>query len=109
MNARAHERAVHFPGLNALRFIGALAVFLFHVEQGKQSAGFPSILDIPHLNLVWWSLGDLGVRFFFVLSGFLITFLLLREYQSTGKMGVRRFYIRRALRIWPVYFLLVFL
>jgi peptidoglycan/LPS O-acetylase OafA/YrhL len=109
MNARAHGGAVHFPGLNALRFIAALFVFLFHVEQGKQFAGLPNIFDTPYLGPAWYRFGELGVRFFFVLSGFLITFLLLREYRQTGKVDVGRFYIRRALRIWPVYFLLVFL
>ncbi len=51
--------------------------------------------------------GDLGVSFFFVLSGFLITYLLLEEKENTGQIDIRNFYIRRVLRIWPVYFLVV--
>lgn len=51
--------------------------------------------------------GDLGVSFFFVLSGFLITYLLLEEKENTGKIDVKNFYIRRILRIWPVYFLVI--
>lgn len=48
--------------------------------------------------------GNLGVRFFFVISGFLITYLLLREQEARGRISLRHFYIRRALRILPVYF-----
>jgi peptidoglycan/LPS O-acetylase OafA/YrhL len=48
--------------------------------------------------------GNLGVHFFFVISGFLITHLLLQEYHQTGGISLRRFYIRRALRIMPVYY-----
>ena len=47
--------------------------------------------------------GSLGVRFFFVISGFLITYLLLKERVQTGMISIRRFYARRALRILPVY------
>ncbi len=46
---------------------------------------------------------------FFVLSGFLITYLLMTEIQKTGTVSVRMFYIRRILRIWPIYYLLLFL
>jgi peptidoglycan/LPS O-acetylase OafA/YrhL len=51
--------------------------------------------------------GRLAVTFFFVLSGFLITYLLLREHETTGQVAVGRFYFRRVLRIWPLYYLLV--
>lgn len=49
--------------------------------------------------------GNLGVRFFFVISGFLITYLLLKEHGQAGALSVRNFYTRRALRILPVYFM----
>ncbi len=51
--------------------------------------------------------GPLGVIFFFVLSGFLITYLLFRERERTKGISVRHFYIRRFLRIWPLYYFLV--
>lgn len=56
----------------------------------------------PVLRLV--NRGHLGVDLFFVLSGFLIASLLLKEHQSTGAIGLRSFYLRRALRILPAYF-----
>lgn len=52
--------------------------------------------------------GELGVNFFFVLSGFLITYLLLSERQLTGRIAIGAFYMRRLLRIWPLYFVMVF-
>jgi len=59
-----------------------------------------------------WSLrglGRLGVLIFFVLSGFLITYLLLCEYEENGFISVKKFYIRRVLRIWPLYFFSIIL
>jgi peptidoglycan/LPS O-acetylase OafA/YrhL len=47
--------------------------------------------------------GNLGVRFFFVISGFLITYLLIKEHERNGRVSLRKFFIRRALRILPVY------
>jgi len=49
----------------------------------------------------------MGVTMFFVLSGFLITWLLLREHSLSGRIALRDFYIRRMLRIWPAYFALI--
>src|ERR1051325_6786630 len=54
-------------------------------------------------------LGGLGVYFFFVLSGFLITYLLMSEKHRTGTVAVGKFYIRRILRIWPLYYLVILL
>ena len=48
--------------------------------------------------------GNLGVRIFFVLSGFLITLLLLRESDKNGRVSLCNFYVRRVFRIFPVYF-----
>jgi peptidoglycan/LPS O-acetylase OafA/YrhL len=48
--------------------------------------------------------GFLGVDMFFVLSGFLIVTLLLREQSTVGKISLRKFYARRALQIFPVYY-----
>lgn len=63
----------------------------------------------PNVDRVIYN-GPLGVRVFFVISGFLITYLLLAEEAATGAISLQNFYIRRTLRIWPVYFtFLIFL
>jgi peptidoglycan/LPS O-acetylase OafA/YrhL len=54
-------------------------------------------------------LGGLGVYFFFVLSGFLITYLLLAEKEKYGTISIKQFYARRILRIWPLYYLILIL
>ena len=49
-------------------------------------------------------LGEWGVHIFFAISGFLITTLLFRERERAGEISIRDFYIRRSLRIWPLYY-----
>lgn len=97
--------SVYFPGLNGLRFFAALAVIITHVELLKGQVGLPNSWHDPLLHI----LGGLGVYFFFVLSGFLITYLLLVEKKETGTISVRQFYLRRIFRIWPLYYLIVLL
>ena len=92
-----------FPGLNGLRFFAAMAVACSHVELLKQYHGLPNSYDHPAV----YELGRLAVTLFFVLSGYLITWLLLNERQRTNAIDVRAFYMRRILRIWPLYFLVV--
>lgn len=94
-----------FPGLNGLRFLAALAVIVHHIEQIKFVQGFPSLWNL----FIVMGAGEVGVSFFFVLSGFLITYLLSEELRTSGKISIKDFYARRALRIWPVYYLLTFL
>jgi len=97
---------VHFPGLNGLRFVAAFMVILHHIEQVKLLSGFESLWLHEFWGRCFVRLGELGVSFFFVLSGFLITYLLVNEQHHTMTIRLKDFYIRRALRIWPVYFLL---
>jgi peptidoglycan/LPS O-acetylase OafA/YrhL len=101
--AKAHLRRVRvmthceylanprFPALDGLRAIAAVLVLVHHF-------GGPR-----------WAIlsGWIGVYLFFVLSGFLITTLALREEQAHGRLSFRSFYIRRVFRIMPVYFLLL--
>ncbi|MBS1655131.1 MAG: acyltransferase, partial [Bacteroidetes bacterium] len=93
---------VYFPNLNGLRAIGALIVMIGHIEFLKRFWHVPSYdwFPIP---------GKIGVTLFFALSGFLITSLLLQELKQTKKVSLRKFYIRRILRIWPLYYTIVFL
>lgn len=94
---------IYFPNLNGLRIIAAFLVVIHHVEQFKKIFKLPNNFENPAINLF----GKIGVILFFVLSGFLITFLLLREKEQTKTISVVDFYKRRILRIWPLYFLII--
>lgn len=96
-----------FPNLNGVRFIAALLVIVHHVEQMKYMFHLESSLwqKSPFIEVI----GKLGVVLFFVLSGFLITYLLLKEKDVMGKVDVKSFYIRRMLRIWPLYYVILIL
>jgi peptidoglycan/LPS O-acetylase OafA/YrhL len=86
-----------FPGLDGLRTILAILVVCSHIEDFK--VYFPSF---PKLGIPSY-LGTVSVQCFFVLSGFLITYLLLQEQDKTGRINIRQFYGKRILRIWPLY------
>ncbi len=100
-------RRIYFPNLDGLRFLAFFAVFLFHSFYTAE----PAILGNGTYQWVrgLTRSGDLGVNFFFVLSGFLITYLLLSERELTGRIAIGAFYVRRILRIWPLYFVVVLL
>ena len=89
-HARASEPTLgRIRGLNGIRVLSVLAIIAFHSD------------------LSWIPGGYYGVDAFFVLSGFLITALLLQEWFATGTIGLRRFWGRRARRLLPALFLLV--
>lgn len=94
----------HRPELDVLRFSAFLLVFLHHVLP-HESASYPGIpIGIAQVLAGVGRAGALGVDLFFALSAYLITELLLQERRATGRMDVRAFYLRRILRIWPLYF-----
>lgn len=99
------SNTVYFPNLNGVRFIAAFSVLIHHIEQVKEVFKVPNFYD----NHLIKNMGKLGVDLFFVLSGFLITYLLLHERGRFGHINTRNFYVRRILRIWPLYFLIVIL
>jgi peptidoglycan/LPS O-acetylase OafA/YrhL len=94
---------VYFPGLNGLRFLAALLVIVSHVEEMKRHFGYANYRSVPAIQ----HMGGAAVTFFFVLSGFLITYLLLEEKRKTGTVSLPTFYLKRLLRIWPLYYLVV--
>jgi peptidoglycan/LPS O-acetylase OafA/YrhL len=106
--AIAHApRRFYQPELDGLRFYAFLAVFAYHTLP-QQPAFYRSWhLPLPSLWAAVPRSGASGVDLFFALSAFLITALLLRERQQTGGISLRLFYIRRILRIWPLYFLVL--
>ena len=94
----AHARfrgARYFGSLDGLRAISVLAVVWHHTVGHDKT--------LPY----FFSNGDEGVTLFFAISGFLITTLLLRERDTAGSINLRAFYIRRALRIFPLYYAVV--
>jgi peptidoglycan/LPS O-acetylase OafA/YrhL len=96
----------YLPQLDGLRFIAFMLVFWYH--QPPALMQFPVIAVrtlLVRVNMFGW----MGVDLFFCLSAFLITSLLLRELGATGDISLRKFYIRRSLRIWPLYFLMLLL
>jgi peptidoglycan/LPS O-acetylase OafA/YrhL len=96
---------VFFPNLEGLRFFAFFVVFINHATGSLGYTNTSVNYSFIRTNYLWS--GDLGVSFFFVLSGFLITYLLLKEKELSGKINIKNFYFRRALRIWPLYFLIV--
>ncbi len=92
----------YFNGLNSLRFFAAFFVLIHHLEQIRFKYGMFNLKEYALFNN-----GGLAVSFFFVLSGFLISYRLIVEKKKIGTIHIRKFYIRRILRIWPLYFLLV--
>lgn len=96
---------VYFKNLNALRFFAALIVLLYHIGPLKKAYGADGYFG----REIFAVDSKVGVLLFFVLSGFLISYLLLQEIKLTGTIDVRAFYIRRILRIWPLYFLIIIL
>jgi len=91
------------PELDVLRFFAFLFVFITH--RNDLAPIDPAAYPFYHaLSMT----GVYGVPVFFLLSAFLITELLQRERAATGEISVKAFYIRRMLRIWPLYFLIFF-
>jgi peptidoglycan/LPS O-acetylase OafA/YrhL len=90
----AGEARIYYPELDGLRFFAFLLVFIHHAPA----------LGPPPLGLLK-DIGWIGVDLFFALSAFLFVQILAAEYRKTGTISVPKFYIRRGLRIWPLYFL----
>lgn len=86
----------YLKGLHGIRALAALLVMFGHIY----NATLPPGEEFSSIN-------SYGVTVFFALSGFLITYLLLQENKQTGHIDVIKFYMRRVLRIWPLYFVFV--
>ena len=124
------EERVYFPGLDGLRALAIAMVYLFHdteldllwcltswvsVPLAMLADPLLAMLGLPEISLrvqaaltrPFRANGWVGVQVFFALSGFLITTLLLRERERFVRVDLRAFWVRRALRIWPLYYLIV--
>jgi peptidoglycan/LPS O-acetylase OafA/YrhL len=87
----AKQAKFYIPSLDGIRAIAFLIVFLSHAGFGKY---------VP---------GGFGVTIFFFLSGYLITTMLRREHERSNRIDFKKFYMRRVLRIWPPFYLVLFL
>jgi peptidoglycan/LPS O-acetylase OafA/YrhL len=87
---------LYYPQLDGLRFLAFVAVFIHHAPN-------PPIPNYEAFRIHTWA----GVDIFLCLSAFLFVHLLGAEWRQTGTIHVTNFYIRRGLRIWPVYFLYI--
>ncbi|MBK8030561.1 MAG: acyltransferase [Chloroflexi bacterium] len=104
MRSTPKSTSTYFPGLNTLRLYAALSVVLGHIIQNNLVSAHTGWV----LNFFIMSGYD-AVTLFFVISGFLITYLLLNERSENGSISVKNFLLRRFLRIQPVYFVVLLL
>lgn len=111
----ANQNLPTFKNLDIMRFLAALYVLCYHtytyfIDNYKHPPLFAdsqTITNILSIIDTFIKNGPLGVDLFFLISGFLITSLLLSEKSTNGQIGIKRFYIRRALRIWPLYYFII--
>lgn len=89
-------KRIHFHSFDAFRFFSFFIVFLHHVPHSPNSI----------YSYVSKS-GSIGVSFFFVLSGFLITYILIHEKKTRNSISLKNFFARRILRIWPLYYAMI--
>jgi len=105
----SRDAAFYRPELDILRLFAFLAVFISHSVPVDQK--YLTRHNFPRWLADWIAAvsisGRYGVVLFFLLSAYLITSLLLREKSAKGSINVRAFYIRRILRIWPLYFFIL--
>jgi|SRR5580692_11477528 peptidoglycan/LPS O-acetylase OafA/YrhL len=87
--------AVRIPSLDGVRAVSVSMVLMGHALFSYHG---------EHRAEWYFGNGDLGVSIFLVISGFLITALLPREFEKNGQISLRHFYFRRALRILPLFF-----
>jgi len=96
----------YFKGLDTLRALASLIVVWGHIELLKMNNSIPNLIDN---NFFVFPSGHIAVVLFFSLSGFLITYLLVKEKEREGKISLKKFYLRRILRIWPLYYFIIIL
>ena len=114
-----NKKPLHFVQLDALRFLAAFMVVFVHAFDGWVGwFGKPKALALSDgKNWNWFGhylnefIGNFnfGVDLFFLISGFLITYLLIKEKSERGKVNIPSFFLRRILRIWPLYFFIIIL
>lgn len=101
------ETKIYLPGLNGIRAFAALAVVVSHTTLALSEFGLnDKVFGVDKFgNPLGLLLAGHSVTIFFVLSGFLITYLTIVEKEKAGRLNIKKFYVRRLLRIWPLYYL----
>jgi len=102
--AVAQQQSQHILGLDSIRFFAASLTVFCHIEMAKHYQGLPAYVSE---HFIYES--KVLVSAFFVMSGFLITGILLKEKQKYGSVNLSSFYKRRAIRILPLYYLILLL
>lgn len=97
----------YLPQLDGLRFLAFFLVFLHHSPDA--SVYFKENPVMFFITQKLNNFGWIGVDIFLCLSSFLLTTLLMLEHQKTGNLSIKQFFIRRSLRIWPLYYLILLL
>jgi len=98
-----NHKPKYFKGLNGIRAIASLIVVIWHTDQ------FSRLFHLQSIGFYKKGMAEHAVDLFFVLSGFLITYLLLVEKEKTKTINFKKFYLRRINRIWPIYYISIFL
>src|SRR4051812_20885847 len=111
----AGDDRVYFPELDGLRLVAFLAVYVFHGGLPQLAGWINAAVGVlptairgllpANTGFTIQDNGWVGVQLFFVLSGYLIATLLLREERRFGRISLKAFWVRRILRIWPLYYL----
>ncbi|MBL0144568.1 MAG: acyltransferase [Chitinophagaceae bacterium] len=96
------ENKYYYPQLDAIRGIGIVCIFFYHAYKPHFGQSL-----IAQISTFFYSNLYLSIDLFFVLSSFLITFLAFNEVEKNGNFSFKNYFIRRALRIWPLYYLLM--
>ncbi|MBU8883059.1 acyltransferase [Kaistella sp. DKR-2] len=105
MTPEANKNVIFLPGLNGLRTLAACGVMISHISIALSKLNLKyALFGFENGKPRGWVLGEHGVTMFFVLSGFLITYLLLMEKKKYQHVKIKEFYMRRMLRIWPLYY-----
>jgi len=93
------DKTTYFNGLNGIRAFASIIVVIWHTDQ------FSNLFKLEKIGFSSNGMAGNAVDMFFVLSGFLITYLLIIEKNKKNTIDLKKFYIRRVLRIWPLYYL----
>jgi peptidoglycan/LPS O-acetylase OafA/YrhL len=89
---------MYIPCLDGLRAIAILLVLVAHLVDSRMPWWFSKIFG-------FWVPGTIGVRLFFLISGFLITYILNNELKKNGKINFKKFFLKRLLRIFPAFYI----